>query len=123
MKKVKVYNIKPVFSDKRGHIFDILESKVEHIGMVTFSKKGLERGRHYHNKSVQYSYVLSGKVKLVTSDLKGGEKQEFILEKSTFAVIPPKTIHTYQSLGKAEMLDMTTVSRKHKGYEKDTVRV
>lgn len=123
MRKVKVFNVKPVFSDHRGDILDILEDKVEHIGMVTFSKKGLERGKHYHKKSTQYTYILDGKVKLITSDVKGKNRQEFVLERGVFAAIPPNVVHTYVSLTKAEMLDMTTVSRKKQGYEKDTIRV
>ncbi|MDO8495015.1 MAG: cupin domain-containing protein [bacterium] len=123
MKKVKVYNVDPVFSDQRGHIFDILEENVGHVGMVTFAKKGLARGKHYHKKSTQYTYILNGKVKLITSDVKGNNKNEFVLEKGAFAEIPPNVVHTYVSLSKAEMLDMTTVNRKKQGYEKDTIRV
>lgn len=123
MNKTIVYTIKPVFSDKRGDIFDILEDKVNHIGMVTFAKKGVIRGNHYHKKSTQFTYVLSGKIKMTTTNLKGNEKKVFIMQKDSFAKIPPSTIHIYESLSKAEILDMTTESRKGTGYEKDTIRI
>lgn len=124
MKKVRFANkkIKPVFSDKRGHIFDILEDKVGHIGMVTFTK-GAVRGNHYHKKSVQYSYVLDGKVELTVSAVDDSKKKKYILTKDTLTVIPPHTVHTYKGLTKASMLDMTTLSRTDDGYEKDTVRI
>lgn len=122
-KKVKVYGIKPVFSDKRGNIYDILEEMIQHVGMVTFTKKGIIRGNHYHKKSTQYSYVLSGKIKLTTKNLDGKNKGTFMMNEGTFAEIPAGVIHTYESLSRAVMLDMTTASRKESGYEEDTIRV
>ena len=59
----KNHVLKPVFSDKRGDIFDIVEGKVGHVGLVTF-KTGVIRGNHYHKKSTQYSYVLDGTIEL-----------------------------------------------------------
>ncbi len=123
MNKTIVYSIRPAHKDKRGEIFDILEGDVRHTGMVTFSGKGIVRGNHYHKKSTQYTYVLSGRIKLVVSPIKGGKKSEFLLKPGSFAKIPPRIIHTYKSLTKAALLDMTTESRKKSGYEQDTVRV
>jgi len=115
--------IKPVFTDKRGDIFDILEgAKVGHIGMVTFSK-GAVRGNHYHIKSVQYSYVVSGNLELTISDPDGKNKKVYLLKEGSLNVIPPKKVHTYKALSKSVMLDLTTLSRDSKGYEKDTIRV
>ena len=124
MKKVLFSNkrVRPVFSDRRGDIFDILEDKVGHIGIVTFTK-GAIRGNHYHKKSVQYSYVLDGKIELTVSRVDGSRKKKYILRKDTFTTIPPRMIHTYKGLTKAVMLDMTTLSRMDDGYEKDTVRI
>jgi len=121
--KLKVYTITPVFQDRRGDIFDILESPVAHVGMVTFKKGGIERGNHYHKKSIQYTYVLKGKIKLTTTDIEGKNKREFMLKPGSFAVIPPKIVHIYTSITSATMLDFTTESRKGGGYEKDTFRV
>lgn len=113
--------VKPVFVDKRGSIFDFVEEKVGHIGMVTFNK-GVTRGNHYHKKSYQYSYVIEGKLKLVLSDLKGNKK-EMILTPGMLTTIPPRIIHTYTSMTKARLLDISTMSRTDDGYEDDTVRV
>lgn len=120
--KVKNHIVKPVFTDARGKILDILEEPVNHIGMVTFRKDSV-RGNHYHKKSIQYSYVLSGQIKLIVSNPRGKYKKEFILKPGALTVIPPQIVHTYKALTKAEMLDMTTLSRKNKGYQKDTIRV
>ncbi len=123
MNKTVVYKIKAVFKDKRGSIFDIVENEVRHVGMVTFARKGVIRGNHYHKKSTQFTYVLSGKIRMITANVKGGEKKVFLLESGSFAKIPPRIAHTYEALTKAELLDMTTESRRKSGYEKDTVKV
>lgn len=123
--KIKFVNkiIKPVFSDKRGHIYDILEGeKVGHVGMITFSK-GVVRASHYHLKSTQYSYVISGKIELTIATHEGKNKKTYILNEGSFNVIPPKTYHRYKALTKAVILDLTTMSRNDNGYEKDTVRI
>jgi len=116
------YKIKPAFSDKRGDISDLLEEKVSHVGLITF-KRGAVRGNHYHKKSTQYTYILKGKIKFVTSYTNGKNKKHFILKEGTFTRIPPKMVHAYKALTNAAMLDMTTLSRDDDGYEKDTVRV
>lgn len=122
MKKVKNYKIKPAFTDKRGHIFDVCEESISHVGLITF-KKGAVRGNHYHKKSVQYTYILKGKIKFVTSDSNGKNKKIFVLKEGMFSRIPPKMVHAYKALTPAAMLDMSTLARGVKGYEDDTVRI
>jgi len=120
--KFKNFNIKPVFSDSRGEILDILEEKVSHIGMITF-KQGAVRGNHYHKSSTQYSYVLNGRIQLFISDINSKYKRKIILREGALTIISPKIIHTYKALTDAKILDMTTFDRKGRGYEKDTFRI
>src|SRR3989344_6112950 len=110
-KSVQNYKIKPAFTDARGHIFDIVEEPISHVGLITF-KKGAIRGNHYHKKSVQYTYILKGK-----------RKKTFILTEGMFSRISPQIVHAYKALTSAAMLDMSTLVRGEKGYEDDTVRV
>src|SRR3989338_11125239 len=112
---------KPVFTDARGGIFDLVEDKIGHIGMVTF-KKGAVRGNHYHKKSTQYSYVISGRLRLTVSNIDGSNRRTYVLKEGTVSRIPPRIIHTYQALTAAKLLDMTSLSRTDNGYEHDTVR-
>ena len=121
-KSVQNYKIKPAFTDARGHIFDIVEEPISHVGLITF-KKGAVRGNHYHKKSVQYTYILKGKITFVTSDIKGKRKKTCILTEGMFSRIPPQIVHAYKALTSAAMLDMSTLARGVKGYEDDTVRV
>ena len=63
MKKLK---IKINHKDIRGIISDILENEnINAITLITI-KKGSIRGNHYHKKTYQWNYVISGKMKLVT---------------------------------------------------------
>ena len=123
-KKVLFSNrsIKPVFTDARGIISDILEEPVSHIGLVTFTK-GAARGNHYHKKSVQYSYILKGKVRLDISSLDRKKKKKYMLKEGDLTTIPTQTIHTYTALTPALMLDITTYDQKKNRYEEDTYRI
>ena len=57
-------NLKVNFKDKRGFILDIFINKPkDHCTLVSFNKKAI-RGNHYHKKSTQYSFVISGKLNL-----------------------------------------------------------
>src|SRR3989338_2531518 len=114
--------IKPVFSDSRGDIFDILEFPVKHVGKIIF-KKGAVRGNHYHKKSIQYSYVISGKLELTIMGLNNKKIKKIILSEGDLTTIPPKMIHTYRALANSSILDLTTYARGEKGYEEDTIRV
>ncbi|MBY0539783.1 cupin domain-containing protein [Patescibacteria group bacterium] len=112
----------PAFSDARGDIFDLLEEKVGHVGMITFTK-GAVRANHYHRESTQYSYVLEGKIRLTTYAVDGSQKEETILVPGSFSRIPPLYVHRYEALEDSKILDMTTLSRTDDGYEQDTVRI
>ena len=65
MKKI----LKNNFKDKRGQIIDIFINKPkDHCTLVTFNKNAV-RGNHYHKKSTQYSFVISGKLILMTAKI------------------------------------------------------
>ena len=61
--------IEPAFVDKRGSIANILEKEICHVAIIT-SKKGAIRANHYHPKEMQYVYLVSGKYKTYSKDLK-----------------------------------------------------
>ena len=59
--------LKSNFKDKRGAIIDIFTNQPkDHCTLVTFNKSAV-RGNHFHKKSTQYSYVISGKLKMFTA--------------------------------------------------------
>ena len=53
--------------DKRGFILDIFVDKPkDHCSLVSFELNSV-RGNHFHKKSVQYSFILEGKLLMITS--------------------------------------------------------
>lgn len=120
---IRKRTLTPAFTDARGSIFDIVEKQISHVGLIT-STVGAVRGNHYHKTSTQFSYIVKGKFKFITSDIDGSNRVETILEEGDYSEIPPGVVHTYVALTDgAVFLDMTTLARGEKGYEDDTVRV
>lgn len=119
MKKQK---IKISFQDKRGKIIDILQKEqIEYVTLIT-SKKGAIRGNHYHEKSIQYNFILKGKMKLFTRAPKGKKKTE-IIKTGDLACNPPMEEHALLALEDSEFLVFTRGPRGGKNYEKDTFRL
>jgi|SRR3989344_693726 len=125
MKDLVVENLKPVFEDDRGSIFDVLDHEIiSHIGMI-HSTKGAVRGNHYHKTAKQITYILDGKMELLTKDVndKNSKIQSCILNKGDIISIPPFTIHTLTAVEDSVFLIFTNKPRTHGGYEEDTHRV
>lgn len=121
---INVIKVKSAFDDARGSIFDIVEAEVRHVGIIE-SKKGSVRAKHYHKKSTQYTFILSGKVEFFEKDMKTENAK---LDKTTLGpfdlvITPPGVFHAIRCLEDCVFLDMTSESRAGKGYEEDTVRV
>ncbi len=120
----KTTKISPVFTDERGTISDILETTINHIGLIT-SKKGSIRGKHYHKKSTQYIFVISGKLESFTKDMnvENSKVESHILVPGDLETVSPMLAHAHKALEDSVFLNFTTESRKESGYEDDTIRV
>lgn len=119
-----VKKIVPSFEDNRGTISDILDGEIRHIGIIT-SKSGAVRGKHYHKKATQYIYVLSGKLKSFTKDLRkeNPRVESKILVPRDLEITPPMVVHSHKALEETVFLVLTTEPRIDGGYEGDTFRV
>ncbi len=110
------------FEDERGSIRDILIGKeVDAITLITFKKGGV-RGNHYHKKSIQYSYIVSGKILCATQ--KEGEPIETheVIEGDLITHAEGE-IHAFKALDDSVFLSLTKGPRKGDDYEDDTFRV
>jgi dTDP-4-dehydrorhamnose 3,5-epimerase len=122
MKGVIVKKIEPVFSDERGAITDLLNENINHVGLIT-TTKGSARGNHYHKKSIQYSYILSGKFEVLLANVNDLKKVELItLNSDEIIIIQPGIVHTFKAIEDSVMIDMISESRSGEGYEEDTVK-
>jgi mannose-6-phosphate isomerase-like protein (cupin superfamily) len=118
MKKVKT---KINFKDKRGIIIDLLHK--ENINAITYITilKGSVRGNHYHKKTSQWNFILSGKMKLISR--KKNKISSVILKKNQLCLTEPMEHHALVGLTKCELLVFTKGPRGGKEYESDTFRI
>jgi len=119
MKKIKT---KINFKDNRGIIMDLLEKKnINAITLIT-QNKGKVRGNHYNKKTIQWNYLLKGKILIVA--VKNGKKSKIVLNKKGDLVeTSKKEFHAIKALKNAEYLVFTQGPRGGKEYENDTFRL
>ena len=98
------------FNDTRGQLVVFLRNRnldknfkeFGQIYFVTFDKKGVVRGNHYHKTFREWFGVVSGRVKAVLIDVKTQERKEMILDgnskKYVRLEIGPNIIHGFKSL-------------------------
>ncbi len=112
----------PAHEDDRGIIIDILEDdQVECVTLLT-SKKGAVRGNHYHLKTTQYTYVLSGTMHVV-EQAPGRPPEERVLEAGDLLVTPPPVRHAFVALEDTTFIACAHGPRRGKQYEDDTYRL
>ena len=119
---MELINLKAAYTDSRGSITDLISNEdINAVTIITFSI-GAIRANHYHKKTIQWNYVLSGCVKLVTQ-VPGEEMVEKVLSKGDFAVTRENESHALQGVTEAEVLILTKGPRAGSQYENDTFRL
>ena len=119
MKKIKR---KINFRDNRGFIIDLLEKKnINAITLIT-QKKGKIRGNHFHKKTIQWNYLIKGKLELLTRK----NKQKIIrtlMKEGDLVETSKNESHAIKALKNSEFLVFTQGPRGGKEYENDTFRL
>jgi quercetin dioxygenase-like cupin family protein len=110
------------FSDSRGTIRDLLVG--EQFDSVTLirSKVGAVRGNHYHAETVQWTYVVSGRLRVVTQ-VGDSPPVDGIVSDGELMVSPAGECHAWLALEDTEVLVFTRGPRSGANYESDTVRL
>ncbi|OHB97731.1 MAG: hypothetical protein A2W74_09985 [Planctomycetes bacterium RIFCSPLOWO2_12_38_17] len=114
--------IQPAHTDARGIITDLLQDETINAVTIISFKRGAVRANHYHKKTFQWNYIMSGRMKLVTC-IPGKEIRETIMEKGDFAVTEPHEQHALVGLEQSEVLVLTKGPRGGTEYESDTYRL
>lgn len=124
---IKVTHIKPEFVDDRGYISRLVNDDKKQFRAVLYitSKKGTQRGNHYHKSDFHYVYCLSGKFRYSEKDMnKSNLKVEsIILKPGDLVLSSPMTAHSMEFLEDTVFLAITTEGRDQNKYETDTVRI
>lgn len=118
---MKVTRPKAAFADSRGLILDIVDDvNLSSVTLIT-NKKGAVRGNHFHKETVQYTFVLSGRVKYVSKGPRG--RRSAVLKAGDLAVSPPNEAHATEALTDATFLALSSGPRHGRNYEADTFRL
>ena len=97
--------------------------KKKNINAVTFisQKKNKVRGNHYHKKTIQWNYLLKGKI-TIYSKFKN-KKKSIILKVGDLVVTSKNEHHAIKANKDSEFLVFTQGPRGGKEYENDTFRL
>lgn len=125
LKKTKIFyrKNKPYFikKDLRGLIYGISNNKTwKEINYIE-SKNKVIRGNHYHKKTYEGFYIISGKIKVTLEDIRSKDTESFTAEKGDIFTINPYEIHTFTMLKKSSWINMLTIPidpKKPDIYEK-----
>lgn len=120
------------FEDHRGIIQDLLGGGLpEPLGgpidavtqIETF--KGKIRGNHYHKQTTQWTYVVSGLLRIVTSQHVAGRdvRESDTYSPGDLACERPGVRHAWEALEDTVVLVFTRGPRSGAAYESDTERL
>jgi mannose-6-phosphate isomerase-like protein (cupin superfamily) len=122
---MKITKTKVNFKDKRGEIRDILTHiDINGITWITCTK-GSVRGNHYHKKTDQYDYIVSGSFMCYTKNMKDPKAKvtKKLLKAGDVAYHPAWEAHAFKALQKTVFISLTAGPRSGVDFEKDTVRL
>ncbi|MFA6339061.1 MAG: hypothetical protein WCW87_03320 [Candidatus Paceibacterota bacterium] len=111
------------FEDDRGVIRDIFSHTEIDAGTFITCAKDSIRGNHYHEKTMQYDYILSGSFTVYSQKEKGATIEEAKVETGDFITHPFPCRHAYKALEDSSMISFTFGPRQGEEYEKDTIRL
>jgi len=106
--------------DARGFIADLTVEPLDSVTLV-FTEKDAVRGNHYHRKTHQWTYVVSGSLAVVTSE--AGKVEEGVVSAGTLMLSPPMESHAWRALEDTTVLVWTRGPRSVENYESDTYRL
>lgn len=116
------------FEDERGIILDIFESEPkEHCSLITFNK-GSRRANHYHKKSTQYLFLISGNLIMRSGEVDDGGNfkdkiKEDIIKPHMLVTHKPYEAHAFEASENSTILAFACGLRGGKNYEKDVYRL
>jgi quercetin dioxygenase-like cupin family protein len=119
---MKLDRIETSFEDQRGKIVDILSHEIMNAATIITFNDGAIRGNHYHKHTIQWNYIISGRIHAIVENNKQ-ERNEIILNPGDLLKIIDGEKHAFKSLGNSVMLVFSQGPRGGKEYETDTFRL
>lgn len=109
--------------DARGLIEDLKVGKDWSVTYISF-KKGAVRGNHWHDRTIQQDFIISGTLRIILTDKK--RKMTMMdeeLSAGDSVVIDAGQAHAYRAIDDAEMVSICFGERIGKNYENDVNRL
>ena len=119
---MEIKKIKCIQEDERGSITDIVEQVDFNGATIILSKSGSVRGNHFHKKTIQHIYVLSGKMKCFAKKPEELVTQA-IVEQGDLVSHDLLESHSFEALEDTLFLVLSSGLRTGRDYEKDTYRL
>ena len=119
---MEIKKIKCIQEDERGSITDIVEQVDFNGATIILSKSGSVRGNHFHKKTIQYVYILSGKMKCLAKKPEELVTQA-IVEQGDLVSHDLLESHSFEALEETLFLVLSSGLRTGRDYEKDTYRL
>lgn len=120
---MKTYKTKIDFKDKRGDIRDLFVGPAFDAGTLITCTKGSVRGNHYHKKTTQLDYVLTGSFTFYWRNGLRGRVSKKVVRAGDVIEFAPGECHALKARTYAELLSFTRGPRKGKDYDADTFRL
>ncbi len=120
---MKIIHTKINHEDDRGMIRDICtHTPIDAITYITFSE-GAIRANHFHKKTEQYDFIISGS--LLCRSRKDGtnEIEELVVKAGDYIAHPALFHHAYKAIEPSVMISATHGPRQGDEYENDTYRL
>lgn len=119
---MEILSLNNAFEDDRGLIVDLISNdEINAVTLITFNA-GSIRANHYHKKTIQWNYIISGEILFVTKR-NDGEREERILKKGDYVVTRENESHALKAIEFSEVLIITKGPRAGANYESDTYRL
>lgn len=96
------------FTDPRGWLVENTKpeimASVKHF-LTSVSKPGVIRGNHYHERKIEWFFVLNGTCRYVTEDIVTKKREELIIHEGDVQLIQtvPNIAHAMQNIGTTDM--------------------
>jgi quercetin dioxygenase-like cupin family protein len=119
---MELITLKAAHVDSRGSITDLIsDDDINAVTLITFTQ-GAVRANHYHERTIQWNYVISGE-ELLATKLPNSPRIERILKPGDFAVTRENEHHALKGITDAQVLILTKGPRAGTQYEADTFRL
>ena len=104
------------FTDERGEITDLLDRETYALTRVT-TVKGAVRGNHYHPRTEQWVYLISGQLQMA------GPWGLAVLYPGEVWHTPAGEPHAWRAIEDSDCIVCAEGPRRAEAYEQDTIRL